>query len=165
MSAFGHNGGPDWTDLEGSLKPEPAFFVEKPDGRKELSELDRQGWFVSFMRRTQPHITVFANVNAGKRGPKAANQARKEGLLPGVFDLTVAWDINDATKPGAPTIAFAEYKGYSAAGQAGKLTDAQIEWGNSMAAKGFPIACFFSGKSCLDWLISLGAPIRGRLAA
>lgn len=149
--------------LESPLKPAPAFPVEKPDGRKDLSELDRQSWFIAYMRRTQPHIMVFANVNAAKRGPKAAAQAKKEGMRAGVFDVTVAWDISHAIDD-RPTIALVEFKGYSASGTAGKLTDSQIEFGNDMHGKGIPVACFFSAKSCIEWLRSIGAPIQGSIA-
>lgn len=154
----------DWAALETTLDPEPAFPVEAPDGRKDLSELDRQGWFVAFMRKTQPHIEVHANVNAAKRGLKAQAQAKKEGLKAGVFDITVAWDIGDSTLPDAPcSVAWPEFKGYDKNGRPGKLTTPQIEWGNSMHAKGFPVASFFSAKSCIAWLRSLGCPIRGKI--
>lgn len=153
MTAFDH--------LEADLKPVPLFLVEAPDGRKDLSELDRQGWFVAFMRRTQPHIEVHANPNAGKRGPKAQRQAKTEGLKPGVFDITVAWDHRLSTIDAPVTVAWPEFKGYDSSGRAGKLTPAQIEWGNSMHDRGFPVACFFSAKSVIEWLRSLGAPIRG----
>lgn len=155
MSAFDH--------LECALKPVPLFPVEKPDGRKDLSELDRQSWFVNYMRRTQPHILVYANVNAAKRGPKAIQQARKEGMRAGVFDITCAWDIAHA-KDDRPTVAWCEFKGYSASGAAGKLTDAQIEFGNDLHTKGIPAACFFSAKSCINWLRSIGAPLQGTVA-
>ena len=149
-----------FADLESPLYAEPLFPVEAPDGRKDLSELDRQSWFVAFMKRTQPHIEVHANPNAAMRGFKAQAQAKKEGLKAGVFDLTVAWDIRDATIPDLPTVAWPEFKGYDKRGTAGKLTPQQIEWGNAMYAKGFPVACFFSAKSVVAWLESLGAPIR-----
>lgn len=147
--------------LDGGLdKPVPVFPVEAPDGRKDLSELDRQAWFVTFMKRTQPHIEVHANPNAAKRGFKAQAQARKEGLKAGVFDVTVAWDYRESTIDSPVSVAWPEFKGYNSAGQPGKLTDEQIRWGNAMHAKGFPVACFFSAKSVIAWLRELGAPIR-----
>ena len=154
-----------WDELEAPLKAVPTFPVEAPDGRKELSELDRQSWFVAYMRRTQPHVEVHANANAGKRGPKAQNQAKKEGLKAGVFDLTVAWDLRDSTLPNcAVSIAFPEFKGYTAAGRPGSLTPSQIDWGNAMHAKGFPVASFFSAQSCIKWLAELGCPLRGKVS-
>ena len=151
----------DFADLESPLKQAPLFPVEAPDGRKDLTELDRQSWFVKFMRQTQPHIEVHANPNAAKRGFKAQAQAKKEGLKAGVFDITVAWDYRDSTIEDCRcSVAWPEFKGYDAAGRAGKLTDSQIAWGNAMHARGLPVACFFSAKSVIAWLKELGAPIR-----
>ena len=141
----------------------PLFPVQEPDGRKDLSELDRQAWVVSYIRKTHPHIIVYANANAGKRGFKAQGQAKREGLLSGVFDLTFAWDIAHASGDGA-TICWAEMKGYDASGRPGKLSAAQIEWGNAMHQRGHKVACFFSARSVIEWLRELGAPIRGVIA-
>lgn len=146
--------------LESPLICDPLFPVERPDGRKDLCELERQAWFVTFMRRTQPHIEVHANPNAAKRGYKAQAQARKEGLKAGVFDLTVAWDYRESTIDCPVSVCWPEFKGYDASGKAGKLTPQQIDWGNAMHKRGLPVACFFSAKSVIAWLKELGAPIR-----
>lgn len=148
--------------LESPLREEPEFPVEEPDGRKELSELDRQAWVVAYMRRTQPHIVCYATPNAGKRGFKAQAQAKKEGLLAGVFDLTFAWDVQHAAED-RPTICWAEMKGYDASGRPGQLSNPQIEWGNTMHRKGYAVACFFSAQSVIRWLGELGAPLRGKI--
>lgn len=149
-----------FADLESSINPTPLFFVEQPDGQKHLTELDRQSWLVSYIRRTSPKVVVYANVNAAKRGPKAQAQARKEGLLPGVPDLTVAWDIADSHVPDGPTCAWLEIKGYSADGRPGKLSASQIETGNRLHKCGAPVACFYSAKSAIRWLRSLGCPLK-----
>jgi hypothetical protein len=162
MTSLGHNGGPDWANLESDLHQAPLFPVEAPDGRKDLSEHERQAWFVSFMRKSNPHIEIHANMNHGKRGQFAMNQAHAEGLKPGVFDITVAWDVADAADD-RPTVAWCEYKGYERSGRAGKLSQIQIDWGNAMHRKGFSVACFFSAWSCIEWLRSLGCPIRGKV--
>lgn len=141
----------------------PLFPVEAPDGRKDLREIDRQAWVVSYIRKSQPDIIVYATPNAGKRGFTAQRQAKKEGLLAGVFDLTFAWDIKHSD--GDVTVCWAEMKGYDARGRAGTLEPSQIEWGNAMHQRGHKVACFFSAKSVIDWLVSLGAPVRGRVAA
>lgn len=146
-----------WAALETSLDEPPLFPVEKPDGRKDLSEHERQSWFVAFMRRTQPHIEVHANMNHGQRSQL---RAVREGLKAGVFDITVAWS-RDLTPDVPVTVCWPEFKGYDKNGRAGSLSRAQIDWGNAMHRRGFPVACFFSGKSCIDWLRSIGAPIRG----
>lgn len=141
-------------------KDGPLFPVQEPDGRKDLSELDRQAWVVSYIRKTHPDIMVFATPNAGKRGFKAQAQAKREGLMAGVFDLTFCWDVRHARDDG-PTICWAEMKGYDSAGRAGKLSQPQIAWGNAMHQRGHKVACFFSAKSVIEWLRDLGAPIRG----
>ena len=151
MSAF--------ADLESTLNPEPLFLVEAPDGRKDLTELARQSWLVSYVRRTSPKVLIWANPNAAKRGYKAQAQVRKEGLTAGVPDLTVAWDVADALCDG-PTIAHLEMKGYDSAGRSGKLSPAQIEFGNRLHRLGQPVACFFSAKAAIVWLRSLGCPLK-----
>lgn len=152
-----------WDDLETPLKQEPLFPVEQPDGRKDLSEIDRAVMFRKYLRQLAPKLIVFPNANAGKR---SRLQAQKEGIVAGVPDYTICWDIAESTKPDAPvSIAFVELKGYSAAGQPGKLSDAQIDFMNKLHRNGHKVACFFSGKSAFDWLASIGAPIRGRFAA
>lgn len=152
MSAFDH--------LETTLDPVPLFPCEAPDGRKDLSELERAKMFRAYMAKLAPDVLVFANGNAGKRNPM---QAKAEGIRAGVPDYTVCWDVSKSTLPDcAVSIAFVELKGYSAKGQPGKLSKAQIEFMNSLHERGHKVACFYSGKSAFDWLASLGAPIRGR---
>lgn len=147
--------------LESSLRPDPLFPCEVPDRRKDLCELDRQLMFRKYAAQLAPAVMVWANANAGKRNPV---HARKEGIRAGLFDMTCAWDLSAATSDACPqSICWIEFKGYSAAGQPGKLSSAQIEWGNDMHLRGFRVACFFSGKSAFDWLASLGAPIAGRV--
>lgn len=145
---------------ESDLDPKPLFPVEAPDGRKDLSELDRQVLFRRYMADLAPKVIVWANANAGRRNPI---QARREGVLAGVADLTCAWDIDASTLPDSRvSICFVEMKGYDKRGQPGRLSKAQIDWGNAMHERGHKVACFFSGKSAFDWIASLGAPIRGR---
>jgi|GEM_PF-1051466 len=155
-----------WDDLETPLDLQPLFFVEAPDGRKDLSELDRQVMFRKYISNLAPTVMAYANPNAAKRGYKAQAQARKEGLRAGVFDMTCAWGIDASTLPDCDvSVCWLEFKGYDKNGRAGKLSQAQIEWGNAMHERGHKVACFFSGKSAFDWMANLGAPIRGRIAA
>jgi hypothetical protein len=150
----------NFADLETTLDPVPLFPVEVPDGRKELAELERQAIFRRYAANLAPRVIVFANANAGKRNPM---QAKREGIMAGVFDMTCAWDIAASTDPNAPqSVCYIEFKGYDKNGRPGKLSKAQIDWGNAMHERGHKVACFFSGKSAFDWLASLGAPIRGR---
>lgn len=151
-----------FADLESPLDPVPEFPVEAPDGVR-MSELERQAWLISYIRKTSPKVLIYANANAGKRGVGAQRQAHKEGLLAGVPDLTCAWSTEDAHCDG-PTVAWLEIKGIDARGQAGKLSAQQIDICNKLHRSGQAVACFYSAKSAIAWLRSLGAPIREPLA-
>lgn len=105
MSTLGHNGGPSWASLETGLYETPLFRVEKPDGRKSLSELKRVVQLRDLLAECGRGIHVHAVPNAGKRGFKAQRQAKAEGMVAGVFDLCVTW-------PG-PGVAWCEMKGYA----------------------------------------------------
>ena len=151
--------------LESPLNEEPLFFVEDwralTNPRKDLPELERQAQFVAFMRKACPHMVVAAIPNAAKRGFKAQRQAKKEGIRAGAFDTLVTWDIEHAHPDCPATVAFLEWKGFDARGTAGSLSPAQIEFGNQLHRQGHKVACFFSAKTAIDWLRSIGAPIRG----
>lgn len=138
-----------WADLETSLAPVPEFRVQPPDGKRQWREIDRQVTFRRLMRETAPRVMVEANANAGKRNPATA---RKEGICAGVFDMTVAFR--------APLIAWVEFKGY-AGGRPGKLSDAQVDWGNRRHQLGYPVACFFDPYAAVEWLREQGFPIAG----
>lgn len=158
-----------FADLESPLVEEPLFPVEDwrvlDNPRKDLGELDRQSQFISFMRTACPHITVMAVPNAGKRGPKAQRQAKREGMLKGAFDTIAFWDIDHAHPDCPATVAHLEFKGFDARGKAGKLSPEQIDFGNKLHRQGHKVACFFSARTAVEWLRSLGAPIGGRIMA
>lgn len=149
-----------WADLETDLRAKPLFLVEAPDGERSLSELARQSFLVSYIRKTSPKVVVAANANAAKRGMKAQRQAKSEGLLAGFPDLTICWDVADGHVPGGPSCAFLEMKGYDNSGRPGTLSQAQIDTCNRLHRCGLPVACFFSAKSAIRWLRSLGCPIK-----
>lgn len=135
--------------LEGpGLDEGPLFFVEKPDGRRDWPEADRQHALFRFMYGRAPQVMGFAIPNAGKRHPYWAT---KSGIVAGVFDT--AW-----LGPNGLT-AYIELKGYSARGQPGRLSRAQIEWGNSAHRLGIPVACFFAPHAAAEWLRRLGFPM------
>lgn len=138
----------NWAELESGLHDAPRFHVEAPDGRREWTEIERQVTFRRLMATAAPRLLVFANANAGKRNPR---QAKREGILGGVFDLTILWRRQ--------AIAYVEFKGYDARGRAGKLSQAQIDFGNRLADMDVPCACFFSPYSAIDWLREQGFPI------
>lgn len=138
----------NWDDLETSLHPEPLFPVQAPDGRKDWRELARQTTLFTIMRMAAPRAFGFGTANAGKRNPM---QARREGIMAGVFDT--AWHCD------GPITAYVELKGYDARGRAGKLSPQQIDWGNRMHGLGVPVACFFDPYAAADWLREQGFPV------
>lgn len=146
-----------WAELETPLNEQPLFQVERPDGRRHLSEIDRVVMLRNYVRDLGRNVHVHAIPNAAKRGFKAQRQAKKEGMVAGVFDLCVTW-------PGSG-VCWCEMKGYDASGAAGKLSQAQIDWGNSHFRMGHSVACFFSPERALEWIRSCGAPIVGKIAA
>jgi len=137
----------DLLAMNDALNEKPIFSVEEPDGIKNLSEISRQVQMLSMMRLSAPKVLIFAVPNAGKRNP--AN-ARKEGIMAGIFDLCAQWEDGEA---------WAEMKGYDKNGRAGKLSQSQIDWGNRMSRMGKNVACFFRPESAVNWLRDCGAPI------
>lgn len=131
------------------LDEQPLFPVEGPDGKRHLSEIQRQATFINLMKTLAPTVMVFAIPNAGKRNPRLA---KKEGITGGVFDLCCTWEGGGICWP--------EMKGYSSAGRAGELSRSQISWGNDMYRRGHKVACFFDPMSAVNWVRRCGAPVR-----
>ena len=139
-----------WDDLEDASDDDdvPRFYVEPPDGGKHLTELMRVVAFRKLLRAAAPKVLCFAIPNAGKRNPQ---QARQEGIRAGVFDYCVLW------APGGS--AWVEFKGYDARGRPGKLSSAQIQFGNKLIACDHHAACFFDAATAVTWLRGCGAPV------
>lgn len=150
-----------WADLETALDASPLFPVERPDGLKHLGELERVIEFRELIRTCTRGVRVHAIPNAAKRGFKAQAQAKKEGMVAGVFDLCVTWRPHGNSRG----VAWPEFKGYDASGRPGTLSQAQIDWGNDHFLMGHAVACFFSPERALEWLASHGVPVVGRIAA
>lgn len=140
-----------WSDLEQSLDQDPLFFVQQPDGARHLTELARVVTFRKLVRELGRNVHVHAIPNAGKRGFAAQRKAKAEGMVGGVFDLCITWSMRG--------VAWIEMKGYDARGRAGKLSQAQIEWGNAHFLMGHKVACFFCPVQAVQWLRENGAPI------
>ena len=157
----------EWDALEAPTAP--LFPVEPtpapgPDPRM-WPEVERQKAFIAYIRKTSPELIAFAIPNAGKRSQWAAGRAKAEGLLPGAADLVVAWDWRKSLEADpARSCAWLELKGFDKHGKPGKLSAAQIDFGNSMTERGHAYGCFFTVKAAVSWLASLGAPVRGRVA-
>lgn len=126
------------------LHEEPMFFVESPDGLRDLAELPRCTKFRMLVGRDLPKVWLYANANAGKRNPA---QARREGIRAGVFDYTAVWGGD---------VAWVEFKGYSQR-RPGKLSQPQIDFGNAMIDRGHKAACFFDPEAAVEWLKKCGA--------
>lgn len=139
----------DWSELECDLDPDPEFYVEPPDGRTHLSEINRQVAFRRIMYMAAPRVMLYANANAGKRNPL---QAKAEGIVAGVFDMTAVWKNR---------VAWIEFKGYSGKKRrrAGVLSRQQIEFGNRLVQLEQPCACFFDEVAAANWLREQGFPV------
>ena len=138
-----------WADLESDLNAPPRFFVQAPDGQRDLSEDARC-------------LMFFGTLERCKRGPIRAHHVKNEGrynhahakrvgVVAGVFDYRI-----DGERPMSALI---EMKGYDKRGKAGKLSQAQIDYGNAMFDMGWLVACFFDPFDALDWLRDNGFPI------
>lgn len=142
-----------FADLEAADET-PLFFVEprgdKPADPTTWPEAWRQTEFVSYLRRKYPSVVVSSFANEGKRGQRMAAKMKGMGLLAGMPDTVVIWDGG---------MAFLEWKGWDARGQAGKLSQQQVETCNRIHRNGHPVGCFYRGKVAIDWLRGLGAPL------
>jgi hypothetical protein len=118
----------------------------------ERSELDIQGLFRSSARMQCPAVSIVAVLNAGRRGQKAMNQARREGA---------AWGFPDVAclAPGGRA-AFIEFKRSD-----GKLSDSQAEWIERLREMGFPATVARDPDDALAWLRAQGFPFIERMAA
>lgn len=137
-----------WAALESTLNPEPAFYVQPPDGRRDWPEIARQATLFCVMRLAAPRVFGMAVPNAGKRNPRTA---RREGIRSGAFDTIWHWR--------AGLIAYVEMKGYDSRGRPGTLSDNQVEFGNRMTELGVPCACFFDPYDAAEWLREQGFPV------
>jgi hypothetical protein len=137
----------DFSHLETPLNPEPQFFVQAPDGRRDWPEIDRQATLFKIMHAAAPRVLGFAIPNAGKRNP---HKARREHILGGVFDTQWLW---------RGRVAFIELKGFDARGRAGTLQSNQVDFGNRCIELGIPCAMFFCPYEAVSWLREQGFPV------
>lgn len=123
--------------IECDLDAEPMFHIDPTDSEPE-SEIERQVQFRSQCRMLMPHVLLVAIPNAGKRGQKALNQARREGAIWGFPDML-------AFVPGK--VAGLEWKN-------GKKPPEQhqIDVLNRLHRMGFPVGVFRRADSAVAWL-------------
>lgn len=133
----------DFAALESALYEKPLFRVDPPDSRRDWAEADRQATFRGRLKMIAPSLICFANANGGLRH---RGNAVKEGVTPGVFDLTVT---NGTV--GARFTAYAEFKGWQKK-RAGALSREQTDWGNMMWRAGHNVACFFDPDAAVEWI-------------
>lgn len=133
-------------DWEVDLKPVPRFPVEATD-KSPATELQRQATFLKMMRTLAPSVICYANTNGTHIASFAGRaKADKEGRTIGASDVTIVWNRG---------VAWIEWK----AGK-GSLKPAQIEFGNRLYEMGHHVACFRDPVSAVDWLRSIGAPVK-----
>ena len=111
---------------------------------KNLSELEIQTLFRSRARIQCPRVRVVAIPNAGKRGQRAMNQARREGA---------AWGFPDVMCLAEGRVAFIEFKA-----AAGKISDNQADWLDWLTAHGFPATVARDPDDALAFLRRNGFP-------
>lgn len=140
MNAFAH--------LACDLREKPIFPVE-PRDKDSAAEVVRQMQFRKLLRDIAPSITSWAVPNAGKRGQWAQQQAKREGMIAGVFDEHYAWD--------GPTIVMLEWKDST-----GALSQEQIDWGNRLHRMGFRVASVRSAAFAEALFREWGAPFIDR---
>jgi hypothetical protein len=129
---------------------EPAIYVEPKDKRPD-NEDDRQAVFVAAMRR-QPQFRISAVPNGGKRTQWAAAKAKREGMIAGEPDVSIAWADH-------PTVRI-EFKNGS-----DMPRQNQIDALNWYHRRGHPVAVCRTCEGALTWLRSIGAPVSVRVSA
>lgn len=138
----------DLSFVSEDLAENPIFPVEPPDGRRDVTEISRQVALFREMHIRGPEVLGYAIPNAGKRNPVLA---RREGIMAGVFDTEWRWNHGNA---------LIEMKGYDKRGRPGKLSPAQIAFGNRLHRMGHRVGCFFTPSLAIEFLRDAGAPIR-----
>lgn len=123
------------------------WFVEETD-KDTASEEYRQRVAIADLAKVAPAVIVWAVPNGSKRTPWEAGKAKREGMKAGTPDLTLAW-------PGGA--AFAEFKSGK-----GKPSEAQCDMLDRLYRAGHHCGVFRTSVGLLNWLASIGAPVRIR---
>jgi hypothetical protein len=124
---------------------DPSIYVE-PKDRDPASEDDRQGTFVSTMRRVARACRVVAIPNGAKRTRWEAAKAKREGMSPGEPDTAITW----AKEPSARI----EFKNGRE-----MPTPIQVETLNWYHRRGHPVAVCRTAEGAMRWLALIGAPV------
>lgn len=126
-------------------EPDADWFCE-PRDKLPASEFDRQRSFLTSMARLAPGVVVWAVPNEGKRTLWERGRAKALGLRKGMPDIGVAWNNG---------VAFIEMKGGQTA-----ISKSQREVLNMLFRQGHHVAVFRTPALALDWLRSIGCPVR-----
>jgi hypothetical protein len=112
---------------------------------KSPSELAIVTLFRSRARIQCPAVAIVAVPNAAKRGQRAMNQARREGMAIGFPDVLCFWK--------GPAVAAIEFKAEN-----GKLSASQEEWLDRLNQMGVPATVSRDPDHALAFLRAAGAP-------
>lgn len=112
-----------------------------------LTEIQIQSAFRKRLRYVAPAVSVVAVPNAGKRGPAAVRQAKREGMSSGFPDVMALW---------AGGLCFIEFKRLG-----GAISDNQAEWLERLTRWGHHARVCYSPEQALAFLAECGAPITG----
>lgn len=111
----------------------------------DLSEIQIVGLFRSRARIQCPAVAIVAVPNAARRGQRAMNQVRKEGMAIGFPDVMCFW-------PGKGVAAI-EFKA-----EKGRLSLNQVEWLQRLNDMGVPAVVSHDPDHALGFLRKAGAP-------
>jgi hypothetical protein len=132
-----------WDDLEDG--PDAPWHVDPKDSDPATEE-HRQRVFLRDVAKVAPSLIVWAVPNAGKRTSWEVGKAKREGMVSGALDLTIAWNHG---------VAFIEFK----AGSTAPTANQRIML-NRLYRAGHHCGVFRTSTSLIGWLKDRGAPVR-----
>ena len=130
-----------WAALESPLAEELLCHID-PRDKDASPEDDRQGAFVSRVKKQAPHLTVVAILNGERRGQWALNLARKLGA---------AWGFPDVMVLGAGRVCFLEFKNGTDSPPQHQIDRLNWLWRNS-----FPVGVFRRPDTAWQFLCERG---------
>lgn len=123
----------------------PDIYVEPKDDFP-ASEDARQMAFVNHMKRDEPHIAVHATPNGGRQSDYARIRGQRMGVYAGWPDIGIDWPGGEAQ---------IEFKD----GQGNPRPD-QIACLNRLHHMGKKVAICRTRVGAINWLLSIGAPLK-----
>jgi len=117
-----------------------------PRDKDAASEEQRQLAFLKLAKMRAPSLLIWATPNAGRRTRWEVGKAKREGMVSGAPDLTVAWNYGTA---------WLEFKNGT-----DKPSDNQRDFLNRLHRAGHRVAVVRTAESALACLQAWGAPVR-----